>query len=200
VHSGTTYFVYSPFEVANLDIYTAATVLLGARLCLKKRELDDIEEDWNLALSYLKRISSKSISAERCLKVLEVMHSQISSQPPHRALTTDASPKVTLGITPAEIKPETPKQPADPPYDPLATPAVYPGTQGNVVDWDMQDLVWSNLPWDWNLMDDLLVNGTNSNEDGWGWGNVVPSDGRETEIQTNGAPSQQGETMGMPVL
>jgi hypothetical protein len=193
-------FCLLPFEVANLDIYTAATVLLGARLCLKKRELDDIEEDWNLALSYLKRISSKSISAERCLKVLEVMHSQISRQPPHHALTTDASPKVTLAITPAEIKPETPKQPADPPYDPLATPAVYPGTQGNIVDWDMQDLVWSNLPWDWNLMDDLLVNGTNSNEDGWGWANVVLNDGRETETQTNGDPSQQGETMGMPVL
>lgn len=67
--------------VANLDIYTAATVLLGARLCLKKGELEDIEEDWNLALNYLNRISSKSISAERCLKVLEVMHSQISASP-----------------------------------------------------------------------------------------------------------------------
>jgi hypothetical protein len=75
---------------------------------------------------------------------------------------------------------------------------VYPTTQGNVVDWDMQDLVWSNLPWDWNLMDDLLVNGTNNNEGGWGWGNVVLGDGRETEAQTYG--DQQGETMGMPVL
>src|SRR5579859_5928621 len=70
-----------PMFVANVDIYTAATVLLGARLCLKKGELEDIEEDWNLALNYLNRISSKSISAERCLKVLEVMHSQISILP-----------------------------------------------------------------------------------------------------------------------
>ena len=71
-----------PSRLAEIDIYTAATVLLGARLCLKKGELDDIEEDWSLALNYLKRISSKSISAERCLKALEVMHSQLSNPLP----------------------------------------------------------------------------------------------------------------------
>ena len=60
-----------------IDIYTAATVLLGARLCSRK-ELEDTDEDWNLALSYLKRISSKSISAVRCLKALEVMEAQLS--------------------------------------------------------------------------------------------------------------------------
>lgn len=72
-------FCNLPFSNTNADIYTAATVLLGARLCLKKGELGDIDGDWNLALSYLKRISSKSISAERCLKALEVMHSQLST-------------------------------------------------------------------------------------------------------------------------
>jgi hypothetical protein len=70
--------VFILFESINADIYTAATVLLGARLCLKKEELGDIDEDWNLTLDYLKRISLKSISAERCLKALEVMHSQLS--------------------------------------------------------------------------------------------------------------------------
>jgi hypothetical protein len=72
-------FCISSWSVVNLVIYTAATVLLGARLCLKKGELDDIEQDWNLALAYLKHISSKSIPAERCLKVLETMHSQLST-------------------------------------------------------------------------------------------------------------------------
>src|SRR5208282_2423695 len=50
------YNVFCTFfrDFANPDIYTAATVLLGARLCLKKGELDDIDEDWNLALNYLK--------------------------------------------------------------------------------------------------------------------------------------------------
>jgi hypothetical protein len=62
-------------------IYTAATVLLGARLCSRK-ELEDIDDDWNLALSYLKRISSKSISAVRCLKALEVMEAQLSIHTP----------------------------------------------------------------------------------------------------------------------
>jgi hypothetical protein len=74
-------FCKSPCGNTNADIYTAATVLLGARLCLKKGELEDITEDWRLALDYLRRISSKSISAERCLKVLEVMHSQFSIFP-----------------------------------------------------------------------------------------------------------------------
>ena len=27
----------------------------------------------------------------------------------------------------------------------------------------MQDLVWNNLPWDWDLVDDLLVDGRNNN-------------------------------------
>ena len=27
------------------------------------------------------------------------------------------------------------------------------------VDWNMQDLVWNNLPWDWDLVDGLLDDG-----------------------------------------
>lgn len=62
---------------------------------------------------------------------------------------------------------------------------------GNGVDWDMQDLVWSNLPWDWNLMDDTLVEGIGE-EGGWGWGTVSQGEGH-----INGTGD---ETMGMPVL
>jgi len=170
---------------ANTDIYTAATVLLGARLCLKKGELDDIEDEWTLALSYLKRISSKSISAERCLKVLELMNSQLN-----------ASPKIAQNKTPREVKPEIKKTPITPTFDPLAAPlnttAMYGGTQ-NIIDWDMQDLVWSNLPWDFNLMDDSLMDSVA--DAGFGWGNIAPVDN-----QVGGDGSQQGETMGMPVL
>ena len=172
---------------------------MGARLCLKKGELEDIEEDWNLALNYLNRISSKSISAERCLKVLEVMHSQISILPLAISLIIDASPKVTQGITPKEVKPEPPVQTADPPYDPLSVPTNIQSKGPG--DWDMQELVWSNLPWDWNLMDDLLVDGIDGDglnggtEPNWGWGNIDPGDG-----QANGDQQGQAETMGMPVL
>ena len=75
-------FCTHPLQIpANPVIYTAATVLLGASLCLKNEEIVDFQEDWNLALDYLKRMSSKSISAERCLKVLEGMLSQISNVP-----------------------------------------------------------------------------------------------------------------------
>lgn len=63
--------------------------------------------------------------------------------------------------------------------------------QGNVQDWDMQDLVWANLPWDWNLMDDLLVveqpvgrNGSTGTGDS----------------QLNGTTNGPSDGMGMPVL
>jgi hypothetical protein len=174
-------------EPTNVDIYTAATVLLGARLCLKKGELDDIEEDWALALSYLKRISSKSISAERCLKVLEVMHSQLNS-----------SPKSTQNRTPREMKSNVTTQPITPNFDPLAppltTPGVYSGNQSNVIEWDMQDLVWSNLPWDFTVTDDSLMDSVA--DTGFGWGAIAQMD---NQIGGDG-PQQGGETMGMPVL
>jgi hypothetical protein len=63
--------------MADSVIYTAATVLLSARLCLDNSYLEGIDEDWSRALDYLKSISSKSISADRCLKLLEVMDSQL---------------------------------------------------------------------------------------------------------------------------
>lgn len=58
----------------------------------------------------------------------------------------------------------------------------------------MQDLVWSNLPWDWNLMDDMRVEGIN--EGGWGLENVT---GTQGPMNGDYQP-QQSETMGMPVL
>lgn len=185
------YNVFCTFflDFANSDIYTAATVLLGARLCLKKGELDDIDEDWNLALSYLKRISSKSISAERCLKALEVMHSQLSIHPTDLT-NLDASP-IAFESTPRETKVDPP--PVNPPFDPLSAPSnivMDPiSSQGNVVDWDMQDLVWSNLHWDWKLMGDTRIEGI----DEVGWGNVTQGEG-----QING--DLRTETMGMAVL
>ena len=54
VRSGTIYSVLPIANPTNPVIYTAATVLLGARLCLKNEEIADIREDWNLALDYLK--------------------------------------------------------------------------------------------------------------------------------------------------
>lgn len=98
---------------------------------------------------------------------------------------------------PREKKPEVPQQLTNPLFDPLTTTSSTPvafTSQGNVLDWDMQDLVWSNLPWDWNVMDDSLMDGVG--DAGFGWGNIVQEDG-----QGNGDQSQQqGETMGMPVL
>ena len=31
--------------------------------------------------------------------------------------------------------------------------------QAAQVDWNMRDLVWNSLPWDWDLVDGLLVDG-----------------------------------------
>ena len=36
--------------------------------------------------------------------------------------------------------------------------------QATQVDWNMQDLVWNNLPWDWDLVDGLLVDGMGERE------------------------------------
>jgi hypothetical protein len=58
----------------------------------------------------------------------------------------------------------------------------------------MQDLVWANLPWDWNLMDDMFVEGVAETP-------VVSGSGTATDGQVNGnTHGQQGESMGMPVL
>jgi len=126
-------------------IYTASTVLLGAQLSLPNEEENDIQENWTLALDYLKRISPKCVSAERCLKVLEVMHAQIIEASTSAATTSPAEVRgLPIGVN---------FQPTSPP----------PLQGAGAVDWNMQDLVWNNLPWDWDLVDDLLVDGRNNN-------------------------------------
>lgn len=106
-------------------------------------------------------------------------------------LTTDASPKLTVGRTPQEFKPESPLQSTNPPFDPLSVPSSdNPAclSQGNM---DMQDLVWSSLPWDWNLMEEIRAEGFS--EGAWGLGITTQDDG-----QMNG--DTQVETMGLPIL
>ena len=122
-------------------------MLLGAQLSLPNEEENDIQENWTLALDYLKQISPKCVSAERCLKVLEVMHAQIIEASNSGATTSPAEVRdPPMGVA---------FQPTSPPPPPL---------QGaGAVDWNMQDLVWNNLPWDWDLVDDLLVEGRNNN-------------------------------------
>ena len=58
----------------------------------------------------------------------------------------------------------------------------------------MQELVWSNLPWDWNLRDDVGVEGIN--EDGCGWKGIT---GNEEQLNGDYQP-RQAETMGMSIL
>jgi len=52
----------------------------------------------------------------------------------------------------------------------------------------MHGLVWSNLPWDWNLMNEMLVEGVNDGS--WVFENI------HNDNQTNGG-KQQTETFGM---
>ena len=82
------------------------------------------------------------------------------------------------------------------PFDPLAAPdsaAGLPAQQPGMVDWDMQDVVWGNLPWDWNVLDDLQ--GLGGADGAWGWGQGPLGDG-----QTNGDAQQQTDNYGMAVL
>jgi hypothetical protein len=119
------------------------------------------------------------------------MRSQLSTHPSDLT-NLDTSPKIALESTPRETKVDPPLE-VNPPFDPLSAPSnigMYPiSSQGNLVDWDMQDLVWSNLPWDWNLMGDTKTEGINEG----GWVNVA-----QGEEQMNG--DLRSETMGMPVL
>jgi len=149
--------------VADSVIYTAATVLLSARLCLDDRYLDGINEDWSRALDYLKSISSKSVSADRCLKLLEIMESQLRSilfyNPP--LILETSLQTVSPALTP-EVVPDPPLQPTNSRFDPLissttfgTSPAVNGTSAGGNL--DMQALLWSNLPWDCKLMDGLLM-------------------------------------------
>jgi hypothetical protein len=108
--------------------------------------MSDIQDHWNLALEYLTQISPKCISAERCLKVLEVMHTQIIE-----ASSSGTSPEMHDPPTSMSFQP---------------TPPLGLGhAAAGAVDWNMQDLVWNNLPWDWDLVDDLLVDGRNNGAD-----------------------------------
>ena len=66
----------------------------------------------------------------------------------------DGFPKPSLTF--AEVKPDHPLQPTNP-SDPLSAPTNFGAFPAPQLDWNMQDLVWSNLPWDWNFMDDLLL-------------------------------------------
>ena len=81
-------------------------------------------------------------------------------------------------------------------FDPLGPPSANVEslpTAGNAVDFDMQDLMWSNLPWDWNITDDYLSEGVN-NDAGQGW-TSVPQQGEE---RANGEPIIG--TAGWPVV
>jgi hypothetical protein len=114
----------------------------------------------------------------------------------------DASPRVAFQ-TPRDLdaKLDSPTEiqasllDAGIPFDPLAAPdasAGFPAQQSGTVDWDMQDVVWGNLPWDWNVLDDLQ--GVGGADGAWGWGQGSLGDG-----QVNG-DGQQNENYGMAVL
>ena len=65
-------------------------------------------------------------------------------------------------IIEASIQPQgqvTHDPPTDMSFDPPGVPANLGNMSGVQVDWNMQDLVWNHLPWDWDLVDDLLVDG-----------------------------------------
>ena len=103
----------------------------------------------------------------------------------------DDSPKVQQLIIPKEPRPAPDVQPANAnasfDHPSAQTNNVGAVFQQNVVDWDMQDLVWSNLPWDWNFMNEMLVEGTD-----WEPGHV------QGDVQLNGEKPE--ESFGMTVL
>jgi hypothetical protein len=65
-----------------IDLYTAATVLLAAKLCpAMDGELDynSLEASWKKCIEVLRRLEDIYEAAKRCLASLEVLHEQIIS-------------------------------------------------------------------------------------------------------------------------
>ena len=122
----------------------------------------------------------------------------LSQTPRSNAYSTKYLPrstKLTLASSPIVLptpKPNPIEPTAEPlnqtPFDPLSAPipnmGMFPASQpAPGTEWGVQDLVWSNLPWDWNLMDDIAVDGITADNDGnWNWG---PLSGTETQINGN---------------
>lgn len=64
------------------DLYTAASVLLAAKICpALDRELDysSLEVSWKKCIEIMRSLESRYDSARRCLATLEVFHDQIMS-------------------------------------------------------------------------------------------------------------------------
>jgi len=142
-HSGTILSVFFFRMFTHVDIYTAATVLLGAQMCLKSIQLD---EEWQMALDYLKRISSKSVSAQQCVTILEVLHHQLRIlRVMGVVVIVDSSPNDQEMAAVSEESPLYPLSSHSP--SPLL---------GNV---DLQDSTSVNVdwPWDWNIMDNIFA-------------------------------------------
>ena len=85
------------------------------------------------------------------------MVSQISNISPRALLIIDAFQE--LSLTHREVQPDPALQPTSSHFDPLNASMNFNPFPAPQMDWNMQDLVWSNLPWDWNMIDDLLVEG-----------------------------------------
>jgi hypothetical protein len=104
-------------------------------------------------------------------------------------LTTDESAAITGVNIHTPIPQEVNGDPIqvtnlNPPFDPLSTPSnvgIFP-SQGNG-DWDMQDLVWSNLPWDFNLMDETAFMDGAGNQNWGGW--EIPAQAGDAQIVGN---------------
>jgi hypothetical protein len=75
------------------------------------------------------------------------------------------------------------------------TPPAPAGHFAGSVDWNMQDLVWNNLPWDWDLVDDLLVDPLAARS---GNGGAGGSRGRESRGEGGTGPDPMDRVMGSP--
>lgn len=67
----------------NVDVYTAATVLIAGRLCpAVLEEVTDvaITRSWNDALEILRKYQSYSTSARRCVAALEILYERVVSE------------------------------------------------------------------------------------------------------------------------
>jgi hypothetical protein len=141
----------------NVVIYTAATALLGICLCRDDGpDAPDISGDWVRAIGYLKIISPKCAYADQCAKVLEAMMTQMSIIIQDDFNLSDPSYESEVPVS--ELPIEQPLTPYGEQYDTSSVLANHSTTPTwSSPDWTTQDIVWSNIPWDWGLVDEFVM-------------------------------------------
>jgi hypothetical protein len=136
-------------------------------MCLKSITVD---EEWEMALDYLKGISSKSASAQQCATILESLHHKLRIPPVRGVMVIVDSATNNQGMAAVqEYRGISDESSSSPVLYPISNVSPFPYSD-NAVGWDLQGSTSVNVdwPWDWNIMDNVFAQGIGDRNVGWG--------------------------------